>query len=286
MAELESPARRRAGSLASGTKPPISGLVITFNEADRIGDCLRSMQPVCQQLLVLDAGSTDGTVEIARRAGAAVVVSEWQGFARQRNRALELAAHPWALFLDADERLSPELVREILSIFEPSSLYQNRLERVDGFDMRFRTRFLGNELRFGASVREHHVRLFRASLRYRQRRVHEYLLCDPHRVGRIAGYVLHDTARDYAHYQNKLARYATLLAADRADVGRRSTFFSAWLRAGFFWLKNYWIRAGFLDGLAGYLYHRLHAEYVFGKHIRLYEHNLRASCSAREVSQA
>jgi (heptosyl)LPS beta-1,4-glucosyltransferase len=278
MTELESPVRRRADRLGTDTKPPISGLVITFNEADRIGDCLRSMRPVCQQLIVLDAGSTDGTADVARRAGAEVVVCEWQGFTQQRNRALELAAHPWALFLDADERVSPELAREILSLFESASAAQDRLAGVDGFDMRFRTCFLGNELRFGASVREHHVRLFRTTLRYRQRRVHEYLLCEPHRIEKIAGYVLHDTARDYAHYQSKLARYATLLAADRADAGRQSSFFNAWIRAGFFWLKNYWMRAGFLDGLAGYLYHRLHAEYVFGKHIRLFEHNLRASC--------
>jgi len=227
---------------------------------------------------VLEAGSTDGTADAARRAGAQVVTCDWQGFTRQRNRALELAKYPWALFLDADERLSGDLVREILAIFNASSDGEAQLADLDGFDMRFRTRFLGKALRFGASTREHHVRLFRTTLRYRQRRVHEHLLFDPRRVRMLSGRVLHDTARDYAHYQGKLARYATLLAVDRAEAGRQSSLGKAWIRAGFFWLKNYWIRAGFLDGYAGYLYHRLHAEYVFGKHARLWEHNVRASC--------
>lgn len=258
--------------------PPISGLVITYNEADRIGECLKSMRPVCRELLVLDANSTDGTAEVARRAGADVVICNWQGFTRQRNRALELAKYPWALFLDADERISDDLTRQILRTFDAPMEGQAIPDDIDGFDLPFRTRFLDREMRFGASVVEHHVRLFRTTLRYRQRRVHETLIFDPSRIRRLSGRVLHDTARDYAHYQGKLARYATLLAADRAEAGRQSSLRQAWLSAAFFWLKNYWIRAGFLDGTAGYLYHRLHAEYAFGKHARLWEYRSRTSC--------
>ena len=160
-------------------RPPISGLIIAYNEADRIGECLKSMQTVCRELIVLDAHSTDGTAEVARRAGARVVTCDWPGFTQQRNRALEMASCPWALFLDADERLSADLARQIHMILDAGADDHPVLADIDGFDLPFRTHFLGKNLRFGASASEHHVRLFRTKIRYRPCRVHEVLRFDP-----------------------------------------------------------------------------------------------------------
>lgn len=274
--------------------PPISGLVITFNEADRIGECLRSMAPVCRQLIVLDAGSTDGTIEVAKRAGARVVCSNWKGFAGQRNAALALASQPWSLFLDADERLSPQLIQEILAEFADSARAEQRRERRSAYDMRFRTLFLGRQLRFGAPGSEHHVRLFRTSLRFHDRRVHERVAVEKQRIGRFSGYVLHHTARDLGHYERKLASYAELFAKERAGPGKRATLGRAWSHALYYLLKNYWVRGGFLDGWVGYLYHRLHAGYVFAKYARLWEQRVQtrdavvaafSSSSTREPTQ-
>jgi (heptosyl)LPS beta-1,4-glucosyltransferase len=264
----------------SSQKPAIAGLVITFNEADRIADCLRSMLPVCQQLLVIDASSTDGTAEIARSVGAEVHVCDWSGFTRQRNIALERAAHPWSLFLDADERLSDELVEGIFRVFANSPQARAQRNRIDGFEMRFRTHFLGGPLRFSVPGRERHVRLFRSTLRYHQRLVHEAVNIDRSRIDRLPGYVWHNTARDYTHYQRKLIRYAELRAAERVAAGHRSSMVRAASSSSLYWLKYYLLRGGFLDGHAGYLYHRLHAEYVFMKHALVWQHQMRTRIAA------
>ena len=96
---------------------PLSGVVITFNEADRIGRCLASMRGVCAELIVLDSGSTDGTVEIARGFGAHVEHRAWDGFARQKNAAIERARHPWVLLLDADEWLEADAQSRVRRLF-------------------------------------------------------------------------------------------------------------------------------------------------------------------------
>jgi (heptosyl)LPS beta-1,4-glucosyltransferase len=88
---------------------PLSGVVITFNEADRIERCLRSMLAVCRDVTVVDSQSTDGTPELARRLGARVVDQPWLGFGRQKNLAIEQATQPWVLLLDADEWLAYSL---------------------------------------------------------------------------------------------------------------------------------------------------------------------------------
>lgn len=264
-------------------KPPISGLVITFNEADRIEECLRSMSPVCRQLIVLDAGSTDGTIDIAQRAGARVIRSDWMGFSTQRNAALAFASQPWSLFLDADERLSPQLIQEILAEFANSASAEQRREGRSAYDMRFRTLFLGRELRFGAPGSEHHVRLFRTSLRFQDRHVHERLAVDQQRIGRFSGHVLHHTARDFGHYERKLASYAELFAKERACAGKQASLGGAWSHALYYLIKNYWVRGGFLDGWVGYLYHRLHASYVFAKYARLWEQRTLTAHSAAPV---
>lgn len=269
-------------------KPPIAGLVITFNEADRIAECLQSMLPVCQELLVIDAGSSDGTAEVARSVGAEVHVCDWSGFTRQRNFALERAAHPWSLFLDADERLSDELVEGILRAFANSPQARAQRNCIDGYDMRFRTHFLGGPLHFGVPGREHHVRLFRSTLRYHQRLVHEAVNIEGGRIDCLPGYVWHHTARDYTHYQRKLIRYAELRAAERVAAGHRSSIVRATASSSLYWLKYYLLRGGFLDGRPGYLYHRLHAEYVFMKHALVWQHHLRKGApsghSAAQIS--
>lgn len=255
---------------------PITGLVLTFNEVDRIAICIESMRALCAQITVVDSGSTDGTVERATAAGATVISNPWAGFAAQRNFALTQASQPWVLFLDADESITPQLAQSIRGAFANQPDAQQRLAAADAFSMRFRTRFIDSTLRFGAPGSEKHVRLLRQHLRFPERAVHECIAIERGRTGRLHGMVLHDTARSIDHYADKLARYAQLFATDNHARGRRAGFLDCVLRSGFWWFKHYLLRLGFLDGTAGYVYHRLHAHYVFSKYARLWELTARA----------
>ena len=151
---------------------PLSGVVITLNEADRIGRCIASMREVCDEIIVLDSGSTDDTVAIARSLGARVEHRDWDGFARQKNAAIERARHPWVLLLDADEWLEPAAQGEIRNLFA------GNIESADCWLLQRRTHFLGHAMRAGSFAREPVHRLFRQAMRHGDVPVHEYLDVD------------------------------------------------------------------------------------------------------------
>lgn len=240
---------------------PLSGVVITFNEADRIARCIASMRAVCDDVLVLDSGSTDGTVDIARALGARVEHRDWDGFARQKNAAIERARHPWVLLLDADEWLEPDAQARLRALFT------GELEQADCWLLLRRTHFLGHAMRAGSFAREPVHRLFRSHLRHGLVPVHEYLDVEGARVRRCDVVLEHDTARSEAEYRDKLARYARLWAGQRIAEGRRAP--PAWrgpLSAASYLLKNLLLRGGLVDGLPGLRFHWAHARYAVLKY--------------------
>ncbi|GAB2503667.1 glycosyltransferase family 2 protein [Lysobacter humi (ex Lee et al. 2017)] len=235
---------------------PLSGVVITFNEADRIARCIDSMRGICDEVIVLDSGSTDGTVEIARGLGARVEHRGWDGFARQKNAAIARATHPWVLLLDADEWLEPPAQQRLRALFA------GPLEDADCWLLLRRTHFLGHAMRAGSFAREPVHRLFRSHLRHGDVPVHEFLDVTGCRV-RTSDIVLeHDTARSEAEYWNKLQRYARLWAEQQAARGRRATAGRGALAAAAYVLKNVVLRGAWIDGRAGWRFHRLHARYA------------------------
>jgi (heptosyl)LPS beta-1,4-glucosyltransferase len=240
---------------------PISGVVITKNEADRIGRCVASLRAVCADVLVLDSGSSDDTVAQAQAAGARVQHQDWLGFAAQKNAAIAAAGQPWVLLLDADEWLGAGADESLRALFAN--------ERVDGAEvwcLQRRTHFLGKALNFGGWGRESVERLFRPDLRYLPAQVHERLDLAGKRVARVAVRIEHDTARSAEEYRSKLDRYARLFAEQRHAAGKRAGRFAPWTHAGFYLLKNFVVRGGFLDGPRGWQYHALHARYVWRKY--------------------
>lgn len=254
-------------------KLPISGLVITKNEADRIERCLQSLAPLCAELIVVDSLSTDGTQELARKAGASVIEQAWLGFDAQKNFALERASQPWVLFLDADEWLSDELASELRRRFTAVD-GSVPVEQHDIYWVYFRTLFFGRTLRHGEPGQQQIIRLMRSTCRYERMRVHEQLDLTGQRVGGIdsrSAVMMHDSFRSLAAYHQKLMTYAALSAADKFEQGNTVTFLDLWLRPLVYLLKNYVFRLGFLDGLSGYIYHRMQADYVFTKYARLWE---------------
>ncbi len=236
--------------------PALSGVVITYNEADRIARCVSSLAGVCREVIVLDSASTDDTVAIARAAGARVEQRAWEGFAKQKNAAIALATQPWVILLDADEWLEPAAQDAVRALFA------GPVETADVWLLRRRTHYLGHAMRGGSFAREPVQRLFRSHLRHAIRPVHEYLDVAGQREVLSMIELEHDTARDPDEYWRKLQRYARLWAEEQAKRGRRAAPGRGLLAAFAYAVKNLVVRSGWIDGLPGLRFHLMHMRYA------------------------
>lgn len=246
-------------------KLPLTGVVVTKNEGDRIGQCIASLMPVCREVIVLDSGSTDDTIAIARELGARVEHRDWDGFARQKNAAIERASQPWVILLDADEWLEPNAQNELRKLFADD------IEQADVWLLLRRTHWLGTPMRHGSFAREAIERLFRSDLRHADIPVHEYLDTAGRTVRRSTIELEHDTARNAGEYREKLTKYAGLWAKERAARGKTAWPGRGLLAASAYALKNLILQGGVLDGKAGIAFHREHMRYVALKYRLLRE---------------
>jgi len=252
---------RQIDAMTAATPLPISGVVISKNEGDRIGRCLQSMRNVCSDMLVLDCGSEDDTVAVARAAGARVEHQDWLGFAAQKNQAISRATQPWLLLLDADEWLAEGSEDAIRALFA-----SGRHDQADAWVLTRRNWFLGRRLRGG----EASERLVRPDWRYLQALVHESPDLRGKRLRPLDAYIEHDTARSYDEHVRKLSRYATLWAEQRHRAGKRCSALTGWIHAAAALFKAYVLRGAFLDGREGWLFHKAHSRYVLEKYRRLH----------------
>lgn len=236
---------------------PLSGVVVARNEADRIARCVGSLARVCAEVVVLDSGSDDDTVAVARAAGARVLHQDWLGFAAQKNAAIGHATRPWVLLLDADEWLEPAALDRLRALFA-----SGRVESADVWRLLRRTHFLGHRLRAGSFAREPVERLFRARFRHAPRAVHEYLDTAGARVATSDIVMEHDTARSEQEYWRKLEGYARLWADEQRTRGRRAWRGRGALAAAAYFAKNLLLRGGLVDGRGGWRFHRLHMRYA------------------------
>ncbi len=239
---------------------PLSGVVIAFNEAGRIGRCVACLAPLCAEVIVLDSGSTDATATEARAAGAQVYQQAWLGFAAQKNAAIALASQPWVLLLDADEWLAEGAAVRLRELFA------GPIESADVWELLRRTHYLGAVLRFGGWGNEPVKRLFRRDLRFKPGQVHERMDVAGRRVLRCAVRMEHDTARSAAEYRAKLDRYAELFARQKHAEGRRSGALAPLLHASAYALRTLLLRGGVLDGARAWPYYGLHVRYVWRKY--------------------
>lgn len=243
------------------TPLPLSGVVISKNEADRIGRCLQSMRDVCSEMLVLDCGSDDDTVAVARQAGARVEHQDWLGFAGQKNEAISRAKQPWLLLLDADEWLAEGAEQQLRELFA-----SGRVEQADVWRLRRSNWFLGRRLR-GYEKTE---RLVRPDHRYLPMRVHERPDLSGKRVLDCEVVIEHNTARSLAAHRAKNDRYAQLWAEQRHADGKRCSAISPWTHAAAYWLKQYLLRGAWRDGRQGWQFHASHARAVVRKYRHLH----------------
>lgn len=245
---------------------PISLVIIARNEAPLIAGCLDSVSFAAEKIVV-DAGSTDATATIASARGARVVHQEWLGFGAQRNFATTLAKHDWILVLDADERLSPELVEE----FEQRLPGLVESTAAGGF-LRRSTLFMGAAMRgYRPMTGERIARLYhRQRARWTDARVHEHLVFDG-AVVQFKAPLLHLNNPTLLHKQLKTLRYTELKAADWLDRGRPARM---WLCPFIFvstFIKDYFFRLAFLDGWRGYVVAQIAASYAVYKRLRYFE---------------
>ncbi len=238
-------------------RPPLSVVILTKNERDRLPAALESVA-FAEDVVVADTGSTDGTQDVARLAGARVVSIGWEGFVASRNRALAEARHEWIVVLDADERVPPALREEILTALEKDD------PAISGFRMPRLSYFLGRPVRHGTWYPDYKLRLGRRSrgLRAEGGRVHEAIVVDG-ATDDLAAPILHHTYRDLSDVLRKSSTYARLSALDHFDRGVRGSVTGLFLRPLFEFLRSLVLKAGFLDGAVGWSVAFLHASSYF-----------------------
>lgn len=243
-------------------KLPLTVAIIALNAAEQIGACLASVA-FADEILVIDSGSTDATVEIARRHGARVETKEWMGFGRQKQHAVSSARHDWVLCLDVDERVSEELAGSIHAGLAG--------RRYRAFRMARRNRFLGRWLGHGEGYPDWSVRLFhRAHASWSNDEVHEAVLTTAE-VGRLDGDLLHESAEDIATYMNKQNRYTTLHAQALFRQGVRASYWRLAASPLARFVKFYLLRLGFLDGGPGFAHIVIGCNNSFHKYLKLIE---------------
>jgi len=228
----------------------ISACIITLNEERDLPRCLKSVAPVVEEILIVDSGSTDKTLEIAQQFGARVVAQDWLGYVGQKNFALGQAAHPWVLSIDADEELSAELTGSIARLKEDPAA--DGPGAPNGYEISRLVFYRGRWIRHGDWYPDRLVRLFRrAGARFSGGRVHEKLeLPGAHPI--LPGHLHHFTYANAADRAERCARYAALWAQTARDEGRRAAAWSPPLHAAARFAKGFLLKAGFLDGAIGW----------------------------------
>ncbi len=241
----------------------LSVIIIAKNESGAIGDCLASVA-WADERIVLDGGSIDETVAIARDRGARVAVADdWQGFGVQKNRVLDMASGDWVLSLDADERVSDALKAQILAVIgDPQAMACYRMPRSSSY--------CGRALRHGGWWPDYVVRLFRrGQARFSEDWVHERLVTTG-AVGTLTEPLAHDTYRDLEEALDKANQYSTLGARQAYDQGGRARLLKAFGRGSWAFFRTLILRRSFLDGGHGWLLAVTNAHTTFYRYAKLW----------------
>ena len=252
----------------------LSVVIITHNEEANIGRTLASVQPLVAdgkgEIIVVDSGSTDRTVEIAKSHGARVFIEDWKGFAAQKNSAIDKAKGDWILSLDADEELSDGLTKEVEEICHGPA--EDGFGSEDGYWLKRQNHFLGRALRHGGFWPDPKLRMFRRGMgRVETRPVHETFQVTG-RLGTLYDPLIHHSYPTLADYIDHMNRYSSLGAEMAAAKGHQGfSLFNIIIRPWATFTYNYIFRLGFLDGREGLLLHLYHAVYVSWKYAKAWE---------------
>jgi glycosyltransferase involved in cell wall biosynthesis len=239
--------------------PLLSAIVITRNEAANIGECLDSLA-FCDERIVVDCGSTDGTAKVAREKGALVEFHEWRGFGAQKNHALSLATGTWVLSIDADERVTSELaaaIREAVAMGDADAWEFPRLSS-----------FCRRQMRHSGWYPDYVLRLFRrGTARFDDVIVHERVICTGV-VKRLRPPLIHHPVARLEDALSRMDRYSTASAEAIVSKGRKVSFMTGIGHGLYSFLRTYFLRAGFLDGAEGFLLAVANAEGSYYRYMK------------------
>ncbi|HWC72463.1 MAG TPA: glycosyltransferase family 2 protein [Gemmatimonadales bacterium] len=254
---------------------PLTVVIPTLNEANQIGDCVHGLS-WAGEVIVVDAGSKDGTVASARAAGARVLDNAEPGIAAQRNAGISAAKHEWVFALDADERVGPALAAELGEVV--------RAPRHPAYRVKRRNVFHGEVLRRGHWGNDWVLRLFRRGdgegkgRRFGGKAAHpglELSASEAAAIGALTNELDHTPYRDLSHHLEKIVLYSRMSAAELAAQGRRASFSDVALRPTFRFLRDYILHRSLLDGRLGVIHAGMSAASVFFKYAFLWEHERR-----------
>ncbi|MDB6088088.1 MAG: glycosyltransferase family 2 protein [Gammaproteobacteria bacterium] len=241
----------------------LSACIITFNEADRIEACLRSVT-FCDEIIVVDSHSTDATRQLAETLGARVIERDWPGYRSQKQFAVESAGHDWVLCLDADERVSEPLRAEI------EARRESGFEGFAGWSVPRITDYFGRFLRHGNAYPDRLVRLFdRRRGGWTGDEIHENTRVSG-RVGKLHGHLEHYSYRNLTDHLVRMQRYADLMAQALYGRGKRCGLGKILINPQWRFVRGYVLRLGFLDGWRGLVFALIEANYVRRKYLQLY----------------
>lgn len=246
----------------------ISACIITFNEEKNIAEAIKSID-WADEILVVDSESTDATRQIAESSGAKVLIKKWLGFSAQKQFAADKAAHDWILSLDADERISPKLKEEILNLkAQPEELL------ADGYRLPRLSFYMNRRIRHGGWYPDWQLRFFnRQKGRWKNALIHESVqMRAGAKIEKLRGDIFHYGVEN-ASYHNRMIgeRYAPLAAEQMFQNGRRTSRLKIAAVGLTTFLHGFILKAGFLDGFAGFCIARFAAHHAFLKHLILWE---------------
>lgn len=242
----------------------INAIVITYNESANIRECLNSLN-WCDEIIVVDSGSNDNTCEIALEFTNNITISGNKPYGEKRNIGIERATADWIIWLDADERISPELKNEIISLINsPRNVY-------DAYYINRKSFFINKFIKHCGWYPDYTLRLFKKStnIRFNAALVHEKAVYSGG-SGKLKNDILHYTDRNFEHYIEKLNNYTSLSAEELAKKRNSTGFFDIIFRPAFTFFKMYFLKLGILDGYMGLVLCTLSSIHVITKYSKLY----------------
>ncbi|WP_162427735.1 glycosyltransferase family 2 protein [Pontibacter pudoricolor] len=243
--------------------PRLSAIIICRNEEKDIEGAIQSLL-WADEVLIVDSFSTDNTLAIAGNYPVKILQHAFENYSRQRNWALDQAAYDWVLMLDADERITPELQREIQKLLAGTPANSAYTIYRSNF-------FMGHQVRYSGWQNDSVVRLFDKSRnRYSDKNVHEELIMEDGKPGKLKYKMLHYTYRSLPHYLDKWNTYSTLSANDKAKKTKKVSLYHLMLKPAFRFFRHYIFKLGILDGKVGFVISYLSASSIFMRYLKIW----------------
>ncbi|UCD90625.1 MAG: glycosyltransferase family 2 protein [Desulfobacterales bacterium] len=243
----------------------ISGLIITFNEENNIHACIDSLRPVCDEIVVVDSYSIDNTVEIAKAAGAKVILQQFLGDGPQRSYGLQYCKYDWVLNIDADERLEEDAIDQIKRLNLADTPFE-------AFEFRRKNILHGKWIKVAGWYPDYVRRLFnKTHTDFSQVQMHTKIITKQSK--KLNGHIIHYSFRDYSDMLTILNRYSTLKAMDLLEERKKVYIISPFTHAFFSFLKHFFIKRGCLAGLDGFVISALNSLGSFFKYAKVLEQN-------------